>query len=271
MNLSLFPPDERPLRTRLDSLMADWKREVSQSQVVFRGDGKAYSGADYFCADGFFPYYTRQKYKILFLGREAVGMSGCDYIEVLLDAYKKNVVAGKTLDATPFASRMFYLAYGILQDGMVPYGDVPWASELAKTFATEGGVSFAFMELSKYSNDADDANAHRDAVLMTRFLEDSRLEQRNFFQEELSLLNADLIIAMNIFSAGVEQRLLQKALGVPRVVPLHEKDAALYTLPINGRTVPLLDLWHFSSRKSTETDFYNPVMRCCQQLGLVEL
>jgi hypothetical protein len=51
--------------------MSDWKREVAQSQVVFREDGKAYSGADYFCADGFFPYYTRQKTKILFISTEA--------------------------------------------------------------------------------------------------------------------------------------------------------------------------------------------------------
>jgi hypothetical protein len=192
-------------------------------------------------------------------------MSGCDYIEVLLDAYKKNLVAGKTLDATPFASRMFYLTYGILHDGTVDYSDVPWASELAKTFAAEGGTSFAFMELSKYSNDADDANAHRDAALMTRFLQDSHLEQRNFFEEELSLLDADIVIGMNIFAAGVEQPLLEKALGTPRFVSQHGKDAVFYTISINGRNVPFLDLWHFSSRKSTETNFYNPAMCCWRQ------
>jgi hypothetical protein len=265
VTLSLFPPEERPLRASLDALMSDWKREVAQSQVVFREDGKSYSGADYFCADGFFPYYTRQKIKILFMGREAVGISGMDYIDVLYNAYKQNNVGGKTLDAHATEARQFYLAYGLLHDGTVPYSEVPYASELAKTFGTANGVSFAFMELSKYSNDAEDANQHRDAKLMTRFLQDSHLEKRNFVREELSLLNPDIILTMNLWGAGIDSTLLEQALGKVRSIGNPEPAISVNVLPINGRDVPLFDLWHFASRKNTETDFYNPVMRAWRE------
>jgi hypothetical protein len=261
MNTSIFPPAERPLRARLDALMSDWKSEVARSQVVFRGDGKTYSGADYFCADGFFPYYTLQKTKILFMGREAVGLSGADYIDVLYKAYKQNNVGGKTLDAHATEARQFYLAYGLLHDGTVPYGEVPYASELAKTFGTAEGLSFAFMELSKYSNDAEDANQHRDADLMTRFLRDSHLEKRNFLREEISLLDPDIILTMNLWGAGLDTTLLEQALGKVRSAGNPEPAVSVNVLSVNGRDIPLFDLWHFASRKNTETDFYNPVMR----------
>jgi hypothetical protein len=265
MNVSLFPPDERPLRSRLDALMSDWKREVARSQVVFREDGKAYSGADYFCADGFFPYYTRQKTKILFVGREAVGLSGMDYIDVLYDAYKQNNVGGKTLDAYATEARQFYLAYGILHNGTVPYDEIPYASELTKAFGTANGISFAFMELSKYSNDAEDANQRRDAGLMARFLRDSHLEKRNFVREELSLLDPDIILTMNLWEAGLDGTLLEQALGKVRPAGNPESAISVNVLPLNGRDIPLFDLWHFASRKSTEQDFYNPVMRAWRE------
>ncbi|MDR1388479.1 MAG: hypothetical protein LBJ31_00685 [Treponema sp.] len=241
--------------------MVDWQRELAQSKVIFRGDGKEYSGADYFCSDGFFPYYTRQKTKILFIGREAVGLSGLDYIDVLYTAYKQNNVGGKTVNAHATAARQFYLAYGILHGGEIPCGEVPRASELAKTFGTAEGISFAFMELSKYSNDADDAGRRRDAGLMTRFLQDSHLEKRNFVQEELALLEPDIILTMNLWDAGIEQSLVESALGKVCFIESPEPAISVNLLPINGRDVPLIDLWHFSSRKNTEKDFYNPVMR----------
>jgi hypothetical protein len=267
MNLSFFPSTEHPLRSRLDALMADWKRELAQSKVVFRGDGKEYSGAGYFCADGFFPYYTQQKTRILFIGREAVGLSGLDYIDILYNAYKQNNVGGKTVDAHAAEARQFYLAYGILHKGAVPYSEVPCASELAKIFGTAEGISFAFMELSKYSNDADDANQRRDAELITRFLKDSHLEKRNFVREELALLNPDIILTMNLWGAGIEQSLLELALGKVRFIESPEPAISVNLLPVNGRDVPLIDLWHFSSRKNTEKEFYNPVMRVWREHG----
>jgi hypothetical protein len=157
---------------------------------------------------------------------------------------------------------MYYLAYGILKGGGIPYRDVPYASELAKDFGTPAGISFAFMELSKYSNDNADANSRRDLDLMSAFLRDSHLEKRRFIREELAILDPDIVLSMNLWNTGLDEDLLRLALGDVRT--RDEKtfgpQAALKEITVNGKNIPLIDLYHFSSRKSTETDFYNPVM-----------
>jgi hypothetical protein len=257
-----FPLPELSRHSQIIALMADWKRELSRARVLYREDGKLYPGDSYFCSDGFFPHYYAQKYKILFLARETVDLSGMDYIETLFEAYKANNIGGRTLDQHSFHNRMYYLAYGILNDGKIPYGEAPYASELARNFGTKNGISFAFMELSKYSNDNADANAHRDLELMTAFLKDSHLEKRNFIQEELEILDPDIILAANLWGAGLEPSLLELALGDVRLVDDKTSPSAWWrTITINGRERPLIDLYHFSSRKNTETDFYNPVMK----------
>jgi len=261
MNLNLFHQTEYNLRVRLDKLMEDWQKELAKSQVISRADGKTYGGNELFCSDGFYPYYFRQKYRILFIAREAFGVRECDYIEVMYNAYKNGIVNGQAINARLFDSRLFYLTYGILQDGSLPYNYVPRVSELAKTFATSQGISFAVMELSKYSNEAADAGQHKDSALMSKFLQDSHLATRNFVQEELALLNPDLILTMNLWDGSVDNALITEALGHIRYIGNPEPDIAVNTLNVSGRDVPLFDLWHFSRPGKTETGFYNPVMR----------
>jgi hypothetical protein len=255
-----LPSQEQPQRQRLAALMEDWKQTLSQAQVLYRADGTYYPGDSYFCADGFFPYYYSQKRKVLFIARETVDMAGRDYIADCLAGYHENRIAGKPVNSHSFHSRMLYLTWGILRGGTVPYSEVPEAGKIAATTAAPGGISFAFMELSKYSNDNDDANAHRDLELMTAFLRDSHLEKRNFIREELALLAPDLVITMNLWETGLDAALLKLALG--EVVALETKtpSATLNRISIDGKPVPLIDLFHFSSRKDTETDFYMPVM-----------
>jgi hypothetical protein len=134
MNINRFPQDERDLRTKLVALMEDWKSEVVPSKIVSRGDGRAHSGASYFCPDGFFLFYTHQKYKILFVAREVVSEAEWDCIEVFYRDHGS--------DSKPFHNRQFELAYGILHDGTVAYSDKPDTEELRKTFAREGDISF---------------------------------------------------------------------------------------------------------------------------------
>jgi hypothetical protein len=268
MNL-LFPPSEHYKQQQIAALMADWEKELSKAKVLYREDGKLYPGDSYFCSDGFFPYYYSQKIKILFLARETVGLSGMDYIETLFESYKANNIGGRTLDQHTFHHRMYYLAYGILRGGKIPYGEVPYASELARDFGTKNGISFAFMELSKYSNDNADANAHRDLELMTAFLRDSHLEKRNFIQEELEILDPDIILSMNLWGAGLEENLMSLALGNVNIRDdkTYLPQAVLREIKINGKKRPLIDLYHFSSRKNTEIDFYNPVMKIMMSIG----
>jgi hypothetical protein len=205
-----------------------------------------------------------KKKKILFIGREAAGISNADFIEVILRGYRENSVGGRTLDQVQnsFHNRMMYITWGILHGGTVPYQEVPWASEIGKTFGTPEGISFAFMEISKYSDDSEDAHSRRDEELMTAFLKDSQLEERNFVREELDILDPDLVITMNLWMAGIDHDLLELALGeIPTVdAETYQPEACLYTITINNKAVPLIDLFHFSARKDTEKDFYSLVM-----------
>ncbi|MDR0552004.1 MAG: hypothetical protein LBG72_08330 [Spirochaetaceae bacterium] len=261
--MPVFPPSEQGKRRQIERLMADWKREVAPARVLYRYDGKYYSGAEYFCADGFYPYYFSQKKRILFIAREAVELSGKDFILELLPHYHANEVGGKSVDAYPLHSRLMYLAYGILHDGMIPYNKIPYASEIAATFGTADGISFAFMELSKYSNDNEDASSHCDVELMSSFLRDSHLEKRNFIREELEILEPDIILAMNLSECGLSTALLELALGQFTEIDWrsYTPNATVSAITINGKQTPFIELYHFASRKSTQTAFYDPVMQ----------
>jgi hypothetical protein len=102
---------------------------------------------------------------------------------------------------------------------------------------------------------------------MSAFLRDSHLEKRHFIQEELAILDPDIVLSMNLWNTGLDENLLRLALGNVRITD--EKtfgpQAALREITINGKHIPLIDLYHFSSRKNTEADFYNPVMEIIQR------
>jgi hypothetical protein len=251
-----FPPAEQEQRRKIDALMDAWRQEVSTAQVLCKGDGEYYSGSKLFCADGFYPYYYQQKKKILFIAREGAGVADSDYIDVVLHAYRQNNVAGWSLNQVQnsFHNRMLYVAWGILHGGTVPYHEVPQASEIGGNFGTSEGISFAFMELSKYSNDGANSASYCDPELMTASLKDSHLEKRNFFQEELAILDPDLVITMNLWTAGVDGALLDLALGKVSALDTesYQPAASLSAITINNKEVPLIDLYHFSARKNTE-------------------
>jgi hypothetical protein len=256
--LSEFPPAEQEQRRKINALMEDWAKVLAEARVLSKGDGKTYAGSDFFCPDGFYPYYYQQKKKILFIGRESVDISGCDYIEVLLKAYRENSVANRTLNQwrNNFQKRMLQIAWGILQGGTVPYEQVPNASDLGKTFGTPEGISFAFMNLSKYSNESESGTSRRDVDLITAFLNDSRLEKRNFVREELAILDPDVVIVMNLWEMKVDNALVNLALG--KVIECTEPPDFI---EINEKRVPLINLYHFSARRNTEEDFYKPAMK----------
>jgi hypothetical protein len=264
-----FPPAEQEQRRKINALMEDWANGLAGVQVE-PGDGESYPGSEVFCPDGFYPYYYRQKRKILFIAREPLSISGCDCIGILLKAYRENLVDGATLNQHNFHKRLMWITWGILQGGTVPYAQVPKASDLGKTFGTPEGISFAFMELSKYSNDSKSGPSHRDTELMTAFLKDSRLEKRNFFREELAILDPDVVITMNLWEAGVDRALVDLALG--KVAgdwgsSDYPPPGASGFIEINGKQVPLLNLPHFSYVENTEEYFYKPAMKMITDLA----
>jgi hypothetical protein len=250
-----YPSDELPQKRRLDRLMTDWKKRLAPHQVLFRDDGKLYPAESFFASDGFLPYYFHQKRKVLFIARETRYIAGQDNIEVILKKCKDNP---QGIGAEPVLRRILLLAYGIQNDGTIPFKNID-PQKLCALATTAAGFSFAFMELSKYSNENNDGGI-ADTELMASFFEHSRLQERNFIQEELSLLDPDMVITMNLWDGKIDAGVLRLALGDTPFIDCPHPGAARRTITINGKRLPLIDLYHFSARKSDSEDFYKPVM-----------
>ncbi|GHT50793.1 hypothetical protein FACS1894102_6490 [Spirochaetia bacterium] len=159
--------------------------------------------------------------------------------------------------------RMLIIAYGIQADCNVPFESIN-AQELCALAGTQKGFSFALMEISKYSNENNDGD-NADTELMKSFFEHSQLEKRNFIQEELSLLNPDIVITMNLWDGKIAEQFLQLALGDVPFIDLPHPSAARRSVVINGRKVPLIDMYHFSARKSDKDDYYDPMMEIAKK------
>jgi hypothetical protein len=156
--------DEAAQKQKLDRLMADWKRQVSPFTVLCRDDGKRYPADSFFAADGFLPYYYSQKQKVLFIARETRYLAGGDNIEVIMKKCKENPTG---IGSESVLRRMLLLAYGIQNDGSVPFENID-PQELCALAGTQNGFSFALMEISKYSNENDDGD-NADTELMKSF------------------------------------------------------------------------------------------------------
>jgi hypothetical protein len=117
------------------------------------------------------------------------------------------------------------------------------------------------MEISKYSNNADDGEK-ADWKLINKFLEDSHLEKRNYFQEELKILDPDYIISGNLLNGRIEKKYLDLCFG--KLMPLegYPKDspeAFLHEMDLDGKKVKLVDAWAFALRGYDEDCFYTPI------------
>lgn len=97
-------PAEQKLDIELSALLSEWKKIVCTEKT----------SSELFVEDGFYPFFTQQPVKILFIGREALGMAGLNYVKTLFEAYKANSVGEKSLDEYKFHHLMFYIAYGII-------------------------------------------------------------------------------------------------------------------------------------------------------------
>ena len=93
-----YPTDELQLQDKVQQLMAEWQKK---------------SADECFTSDGFYPYYTQQAIKVLFVGREGIGPARCNYIEVLLHAYRQNRIGNKSVNGHAFHRRLLYMLYGI--------------------------------------------------------------------------------------------------------------------------------------------------------------
>lgn len=220
-----------------------------------------------FNMDGFYPYYTQQPLRILFVGRESCWMGGRNYIQTLLGDLKNGKVGEWSIDQYPFHKRQFYMAYGILAaaqaNGSFPdWEEVPWASDLGRIlFAREKRdaesyckavikpvndltMSWAFMNLSKLSNDTGDWRT--DDRRYRPFVE----KYGECITREIQLLKPDLIIGANVYD-------LVGILGYDESI-CDKTNSSCYYYEKEGLP-PFLNCYHFSAIKNDRTCFYEAV------------
>lgn len=236
----LYPNFENPLKKEIDFLMNEWKD---------------YCGirSDWFSSDGFYPYYTKQRYRILFVGRESRGLGGRDYITVLYNAYKGLDGKGQRIGGTPmnrlaFHRRLFFLAYGILND-FPDFYCISKSNILAKTFATEEGISFSFMEISKISNPSDD-DSSSNWNNIRKSIKSATSDGRNFIRDEINLLSPNIIIGSGIYD-------LHEIIQHTNAERLDENVFLLKNL--SNKNVLYLPIYHFSARNVGDVYYYRVI------------
>jgi len=236
------------------SLFRDWHESYAAS-----ADPKIRGSADEMVFDGFYPFYFSQPLRILFIGRESRGIKGCNYLEVLHDAYSNSQTIGdRSLNFDAFHSRKLSIAWGLL-NGMPAWPDIPYATEIGDTFATSSGISFAFMNLSKLSNEGDRWQSDWATIGASQ---GASTRGRNFIREQVSLLAPNIIIAMNL-----KERL--GSLGTLEVIE-HTPDVNSYWLDSDGHRSLLLDTWHFAlPGKNSITWFYEPICEAARRSGIL--
>lgn len=243
-----YPHSETSKLKALEQLFKKW------ASTSLKADPKMKEQIEWMVFDGFYPHYFSKKPRILFIGREAREIAGENYLDKLHPAYRttKQIgdVDGQHLNANLFHRRMLYLAHGIL-NGLPEWKDIPYADEIGDCFATPKGVSFAFMNLSKFSNESEFWPSNwemiDDAVRLAT-------KNRNFIAEEIALLEPDIVITMNledyfpVFGENV------------RHLASFNNCVSASTLSSCGHKSLLLDSFHFSAPGKRDLEhFYQPI------------
>ena len=243
----IYPFFELGLKREIDALMEEIGNKLGQGEV-------------YFNKDGFYPYYSVQSKKILFIGRESRGLGREeDYIHHLLKAYQNKRIYKTHINRYAFHRRLMKISYGLINGA--EWRDIPAASEIAENFATRKGISFAFMNLSKISkNHENSGHIHVD------FMENVE-KTKYYIKKEISILKPDIIIGMNIINSTFKNKK-----GILPVKPDDFFDGAekpdannnsLYVGNVCGKTIVYVDSYHFSARnKKDEQDFFDLIKTC---------
>lgn len=230
---------ENEKQKHIDSLMLEWRNSLPENSRKL------------FVSDGFYPYYFAKTPKILFIGKETLEMSGCDYICELLECYVKSKKIGDIpINSHAFHRRLLYLAYGILngKSTLEDFNAMPCASEIGDCFATENDISFAFMNLSKISNET---TIYADMEVIKNRAENDK----KFIRREIDILEPDIIISGNI------GHILTQMVDNFDVVEHLGEDVCVHKVKLNGREILYLDCWHFSN--FTKADFANFFLPVC--------
>lgn len=254
--IKMFSDEERQLKGKLDVLFKEWKKSVGEPENCW------------FVPDGFYPNYLSQRPRILYIGRDSYCLYGTDdengektYIEKFIRQYVEGVMdKGRSIDRIKFHKMLIKVAYGLIHERT--WRKIPHASEICAGGRVFEKMSFAFMNLCKWSHDWSNEKSGDDSTgwaadwgSINRFVDLSVTEKRNFIFEEIGLLEPDVIIAMNF---GKER--IQQLFDVGEPI---EKRADCYVYPLTiSKKCLLLDPWHFSAtNKSEDKNIYAPLSR----------
>lgn len=237
-----YPTEEQNLITTLSLLFQDWHLDAKEKTFI-----KGYT-AENMVFDGFYPYFSKQKIKVLFVGREALCLEG-NYLDVLYNCYKRNKVGDINLNSYQFHRLMFLVTYGLNND-FIPWDAMPKVTDMTASFATDAGISFAFMNLSKFSNDSGERDT--DWGLIDSFSSAFEKSKLNYFNTEIEIINPDLIITMNL-----ESRI--DVLGRKEVIK-YGNTASYFYLHCNDKKILTIDTFHFSASKQNKDSFYTPII-----------
>jgi hypothetical protein len=266
--VSLFSGVEIQKRQQIVALMSDWLSEIERKYEAEPDDELWAKGPprSYFVADGFFPGYFNQKLKVLFIGRETRWTEG-DYIESTIKGYNEENYHNKSA----FTRRLLYIIQGIKHNGKLKFESLEEANYYAKEMVDTKDYGFAFMNISKYSNWKEDGGT-ADFGFINIFLEDSNLEKRNFFHEELEILEPDIIITMNLWDGNIERKYLDLCFGKIEWENLNDDTddkVKVSSLILNDKSIKLINCTHhfssiprsISKQNIDKEFFYDPVMK----------
>jgi hypothetical protein len=259
-----FSGEEAEKRRQIVALMTDWQAEITRKYTE-NPDPEYWEGQDplsYFIADGFFPGYYKQKTKALFIAREPLPMD--DDLDGVQRLLTKGLNAQKL-----FIRRLLYIVQGIREGGKLQFESLEFTKDYTKELASENDYGYAFMNISKYANWLDDNTKKADYGFINQFLEDSNLENRNFFREGIEILDPDVIITMNLGKKAdthtlIDQKYLDLCFGKiewGKIRPDRDNPVKMTNIVFNGKSKKLLNCYHFSRPGVSDKDFfYNPIM-----------
>ena len=236
--------EEKMLKGKVARLFEKWSEAINSSKNLPKDVKES------FVTDGFYPGYLKQKDKVLFLGRESLSVEG-DFMECLYNAYREGYVGGKHINKYQMHYLQFYIAFGF-NHSFCAWKDIPFAQELAAKMGDDDGLSFAFINASKFSNWSE--NWQLDGKLVSQSLSASR--EGKYLARQIEILHPDVICSMNALGLAGDQ------LGEYEYIKeLSNHDLAVHDYKfMDGSVVPLFDMWHFSApRKSPFDNYYKPI------------
>ena len=236
-------------RQALLNLFEEWKVVIKMNNP---------SLAHLFTADGFFPGYFTTSPKVLFIGRESRYADTGDRITSDMAWFKTLPSASES-----YWRRILYIVHGIKNYGQLPFQAIPTEDVILRQMVQSNKYGFAIMNISKYLNPEEEKSGTSNFNLINQFLEASELDERNFIQEEIALLEPDFIITANLWGCKIKKKYLDMVfppqdLGAP--VFDQTKNACLQNFRLNGRTIKRIDTYHFSAVGNDQELFYDPIM-----------